>query len=77
MGVVREEGKGKREGRREKDRKRDTIKTGLRAQPEGNTSDIGHLYNKLRISASHPPGTEGDLWQQPEQANVTPDIRPT
>lgn len=43
MGVVREEGKVKGEGRREKDRKGDTIKTGLRTQPEGNTSEIGHL----------------------------------
>lgn len=74
MGVVRGEGKGKREGRREKE---STVETGLRTQPEGNTSEMYHLEDKLRISASQPPGTEGDLWQQPEQAIVTPGITPT
>lgn len=37
MEVVRGEGKGKREGRREKE---STVKTGLRTQPEGNTSEL-------------------------------------
>lgn len=42
MVVARGEGKEKREGRREKEEK-DTIKTELRTQPEGNTSETGHL----------------------------------